>query len=107
MKSTPPGTPTLTVEVVHVTASGVRLVVDGRELFASFKDFPWFEDATIRQLTQIERPAADHLRWPALDVDLELDSLLHPEKYPLVSRLRSNRLSQVSEPATKPRPNSP
>ena len=62
---------------------------------------PWFADASIRQLTQIERPAPDHLRWPALDVDLELDSLLHPEKYPLVSRALPSRHSLVSEP---PRP---
>ena len=96
-----------TVEVVHVTTSGLRLIVDGRELFASFRDFPWFEDATIRQLSQIERPAPDHLRWPALDVDLELDSLVHPEKYPLVSNARSNRPSLVSEPTNNPRTASP
>jgi len=103
MKSTAPGTLTSTVEIVHVTTRGIRLSVDGRELFASFRDFPWFEDATIRQLTEIERPAPDHLRWPALDVDLEVDSLLHPKKYPLVSRARPSRASVVSEPPQSPR----
>ena len=99
MKSAPPGTPTSAVEVLHVTPIGLRLLVDGRELFASFHDFPWFADASIRQLTEIERPGPDHLRWPALDVDLEVDSLLHPKKYPLVSKARPPRASAVSEPS--------
>jgi hypothetical protein len=88
MKSVPTPIPASTAEVLYVTPLGLRLLVDGRELFASFQDFPWFEEASIRQLIEIERPAPDHLRWPALDVDLELDALLHPEKYPLVSKAR-------------------
>ena len=107
MKSSPPGTPTSAVEVVHVTPLGLRLLVDGRELFASFQDFPWFAEASIRQLTEIERPAHDHLRWPALDVDLEVDSLLHPEKYPLVSKARRDRASVVSEPTGSTRKRGP
>jgi hypothetical protein len=27
----------------------------------------------------------NHLRWPALDVDLSLDSIRHPEQFPHVS----------------------
>jgi hypothetical protein len=36
------------------------------------------------KLALIERPSSEHFRWPELDVDLELDSILHPERYPLV-----------------------
>lgn len=46
---------------------------------------------SIRQLTTVERPSADHLYWPELDVDLAVDSLDHPERYPLVSRVRPNK----------------
>ena len=28
----------------------------------------------------------EHLHWPTLDVDLSLDSLKHPEAYPLTAR---------------------
>jgi uncharacterized protein DUF2442 len=65
-----------------------------REVFWEFADFPWFEHATIRQIAQVERPSAHHLYWPALDVDLTLDSLHHPEAYPLVSQARSNKRLQ-------------
>ena len=62
------------------------MLLDGRELFLPFEEFPWFRGATIEQIHDIERPHADHLRWPGLDVDLSVDSIEHPERYPLTSR---------------------
>jgi len=55
-------------------------------LYLPFDDFPWFENATVAQIADIERPGRGHLHWPALDVDLTLDSIEQPERYPLVSR---------------------
>lgn len=89
MRSARRGENTSEVELAGVSGSGIRLLVDGHELNLPFDDFPWFRDATIRQLATIERPAPDHLRWPELDVDLTLDSIEHPERYPLVSRRES------------------
>jgi hypothetical protein len=34
------------------------------------------------------------LYWPALDVDLAVESLDHPERYPLMSAVRSTPRSQ-------------
>jgi len=59
--------------------------VAGRELYLPFDAFPWFREASIAQLACIERPTPDHFRWPDLDVDLSIDSIDHPERYPLVS----------------------
>ncbi len=64
----------------------VWLLLGDRELFASFTDFPWFRNATIAELTHVEWPSPNHLYWPALDLDLAVDSLAHPATYPLVSR---------------------
>jgi hypothetical protein len=63
------------------------LLVGDRERFLSFKDFPWFRDATIGQLINVELPSPHHLHWPDLDIDLAVESLDHPERYPLVSRV--------------------
>ncbi len=86
MKSATRGKGASRVEVTNVSAHGFWLLLDGRELFVSFEDFPWFRDATIRQLTNVERLGADGLRWPDLDVDLHVDSILHPENYPRVAK---------------------
>ena len=79
---------TSTVELSNVSAHGLWLLIDERELYLPFDQFPWFRDATIAQLARIDRPAPDHLRWPDLDVDLSLASIEHPERYPLVSGTR-------------------
>ena len=81
------------VEVTNVPPFGFGLLVDDREVFVSFEAVPWFEDATLRQLAQVERPNPHHLNWPALNVDLAVDSLDHPERHPLVSRASPNKLA--------------
>jgi hypothetical protein len=46
---------------------------------------------------------SEHLFWPDLDVDLAVDSIHHPERYPLVSRVESNKPLQRSVGAGKVR----
>ncbi len=92
MRSVRPGTPTSGVEVTNVSTNGLWLLVDNREHFLAFAQFPWFADATIRQLTRLERPGPHHLYWPDLDVDLAVESIEHPESYPLVSKARSSKV---------------
>lgn len=80
-----PGTLTSQAEVTHVSAHGFWLLLGGEELLLPFADFPWFRDATIAQLCQIERPTANHLYWPALDIDLAVESIRNPAAFPLVA----------------------
>lgn len=91
MKSSQHGGSTLDVEVTNVSSHGFWLLISENERFVSFKAFPWFRDASIAQLTNVELPSPHHLYWPDLDVDLAVDSLDHPERYPLVSQARPNK----------------
>ena len=75
-----------TAEVVSVTAAGVSIIIDGRERFMPFAGFPWFKDATIAQILNVEHDFEDDLRWPDLDVDLHVESIDHPERFPLIWR---------------------
>jgi hypothetical protein len=85
-KSVQHGKNTLAVEVANVSPHGFWLLVDKTEHFVSFDQFPWFRTATIEQLVNVELPAPHHLYWPELDIDLAVESLVHPDQYPLVSR---------------------
>ncbi|MBC7819442.1 MAG: DUF2442 domain-containing protein [Planctomycetaceae bacterium] len=49
----------------------------------SLVELPWFADAAVRQILNVRRPSPDHLYWPDLDVDLSLESIEHPERFPL------------------------
>ena len=84
MKSTKHGTSTSAVEVTNISAHGFWLLLGEREHFVDFDQNPWFKNATVAQILQVEVIHGHHLHWPALDVDLELESLISPEKYPLV-----------------------
>lgn len=104
-RSSPRGTPTSDVELTNVSPHGLWLWLDECEVFLGFGEFPWFADATIHQLGQIERPNPHHLYWPALDIDLAVESLQHPERYPLVSRMAAGAVRErVSQPAKPSRP---
>lgn len=85
-KSEMPGTATSKPEVTNIEKQGFWILLDGRELFLDYEDFPWFLDATIAQILDLERPHAGHLRWPRLDIDLSVESIEHPGRFPLKSR---------------------
>lgn len=87
MKSAGPGSGTSPVEVSNVTADGFHVRLGDEILKVSFTEFPWFRKATTAELREVERPSPDHLYWPLLDIDLAVESIRHPEKFPLVSRV--------------------
>ena len=84
MKSKIAGESTLAVEVLNISKHGFWILVQGREYFLPFEDFPWFRDANIASILNVELLQTHHLYWPDLDIDLELESIESPEKYPLI-----------------------
>ena len=86
MKSATVGNDISKVEIVNVSQHGFWLFVAGREYFHAFADFPWFRGATVRQLFAVELLHEEHLYWPELDVDLDLERIQYPEKFPLISK---------------------
>jgi hypothetical protein len=44
--------------------------------------------AQLKTCEQIIEPVPGHLYWPDLDVDLGLETIRHPERFPLKSRVR-------------------
>ena len=76
---------TLDIEVTNISRHGFWLWLRDRELFVAFAEFPWFERASVAEITNVEWPAPDHLYWPTLDIDLSVPSIEHPEEFPLAS----------------------
>ena len=89
MRSGKRGGATSNVEVEAISRHGIWILVDHEELFLSFEDFPWFQDAPVSGILHVERPRENHLYWPTLDVDLDVDSIRDPRRFPLVSRDRA------------------
>ena len=72
------------VEVLNISRHGLWLFLNGKEFFLPFKDYPWFKRASVEAILNVELLHERHLYWPDLDVDLEIDSLENPDRYPLV-----------------------
>jgi uncharacterized protein DUF2442 len=94
MRSVRRGKRTFGAEVTNVSRHGLWVLLDTRELFLSFDLFPWFREAPIGKVIRVERPSAEHLYWPDLDIDLAVESIEHPERFPLVSAVRPNFMLQ-------------
>ncbi len=84
MKSSKRGKSTSKVKVYALTEHSVWLEVQEKEFFLSYEEYPWFKDCTFNQVANVELLHGHHLYWPDLDIDLDLESLDHPESYPLI-----------------------
>ena len=74
------------VKVLTITSGGVLIEIEEGEFFLPYSRVPWFKNAPISDVLNVEMSGKHSIRWDKLDVDLEIESLLYPEKYPLVAK---------------------
>jgi hypothetical protein len=86
MTSAARGVSTSPVEVTNISQHGFWLLLEDEELFLPFSEFPWFRDVAVGKILHVELPSSNQLYWPELDVDLAVESIRYPERFPLVSR---------------------
>ena len=70
-------------EVTNISHHGFWVFLGDRELFLPFEEFPWFKEAPVEAILNVERPQEHHLYWPSIDVDLTVESIEYPERFPL------------------------
>jgi len=74
------------VAVLTINSQGMMLSVQGQDYFVSYNRVPWLLDARVSSALNVRMSGPRAIEWPELDVDLEIDSLKHPERYPLVMK---------------------
>ncbi len=89
MKSENAGKNTSAVEITNISQHGIWIFVHDKEFFMPFDAFPWFKDAPIGKILNVELHSDTHLYWPELDIDLDTKQIQHPENYPLMSNTKS------------------
>ena len=78
------GANTSLAEFTNIDHFGFWLLVQNKKDFLPYDNFPWFRTATVDQILNVQLLNEQHLHWPALDVDLSLDSLETPSAFPLI-----------------------
>jgi hypothetical protein len=89
VKSVKVGNGTSKPEVLNISPHGFWLFVAEKEYFLDFDHFPWFREASVAQIFNVEFSHGHHLYWPELDVDLDLDRINHPENFPLIASAKA------------------
>ena len=77
------GTHTLDVEVSYISPLGVWILINEKEYYMPFVEFPWFRNASSEHIHNVKEVSPNHYFWEDLDVDLTLDMISNPETYPL------------------------
>ena len=80
------------VSVRSILSDGIFLSVGENDYYISYNRLPWFKNAKISDIFNVEMCGNEGIRWDALDVDLEIESLKYPEKYPLVIKRHVNEI---------------
>jgi hypothetical protein len=62
------------------------LEVLGQDFFLPYHSNPWFKNAKVSDIFNVEMLGKTGIRWDALDVDLAINSLMYPDKYPLIAK---------------------
>ena len=85
MKSQTRGMNTSELEVIRISKEEIWISFQGRELCLPFAHFPWFKDAAAAAIRNVHLIHPDHFHWPDLDVDLSLESIECPDRFPLMA----------------------
>lgn len=74
------------VSVLMINDKGIMLSVKGNDYFISYNRMPWIKNASIMDALNVQMSGRNAIEWPTLNIDLEIDSLKHPERYPLIMK---------------------
>ena len=80
------GTDTLTNSVTNISKYGFWILCHDTEYFIAFSDYPAFKNVPVDQIFNLQCTGNTQLRWPDIDVDIEIDALENPERFPLMYR---------------------
>ena len=77
------GTNTLKSNDFYVSQFGIWIYIENVEYFISFKEYPELRKHTIDEISNFYFDRQNNIHWEELDIDIELDSLKDPKRYPL------------------------
>lgn len=77
---------TTSLEITNISQHGFWLFYEEREHFVPFEKFPWFKDAELNKIFNVQLESKGHFYWPDLDIDLSEQTLRNSEKFPLISK---------------------
>ena len=84
MDSSKIGINTSVCDITGIYDLGFWVLVEGREYFVPFSEYPGFKDSSVNQILKVKYLPPSQLHWVEIDMDIELQALAQPESFPLI-----------------------
>jgi hypothetical protein len=86
MSLSPHGKNTSQIAVTDISPDGIWVLANNEEFFLDYDHFPWFKKGTVEQILNVVEELPGSYHWPELDIDLGIESIRYPERYPLKAK---------------------
>ena len=80
------GTITSDCKLTSINDLGLWILIEDKEYFIPFKDYPGFRASYLDQIFKIRYYPSGQLSWEELDIDIDIKALSEPESFPLIFR---------------------
>jgi len=78
------GNSILGFEITSITKHGIWFLLDNKEYFIPFKEYPQLKRLSIQDILKVRFSPPDHIYWENYDIDIEISALENPKKFKLV-----------------------
>ena len=75
-------------EVSAITPHGLWMLIHDKEYFLDFSTYPWFKKKNLEDIFEVILEHDHLVHWPKLDIDLSLEILEAPQRFPLLAKSR-------------------
>ena len=82
-----PGVTTSAIEVTNISKHGLWLLTADGEHFLAFSGTHGSGMPLSAHILNVEEPSPGHYHWPDLDVDLSLQIIRDPDRFPLKAKV--------------------
>ncbi len=86
MKSNIAGKNISEIEITNISTHGFWLFCRDEEFFMPYKKFPFFKEAPLKKILNFQEISPNHFYWPDLDVDLGMEIIQNPDRFPLIAK---------------------
>lgn len=76
--------------ITAITHLGFYLLVESKEYFIPFTDYPVFKQASVDEIYDFKMLSPRQIYWKKLDCDIELEALEYPEKFVLTFNISNH-----------------
>lgn len=84
MDSLKSGIGTSVCNIAGMNDLGLWVLVEETEYFVPFPDYPGFKESSAGQILNVKFLRPSHLHWDEIDMDIELQTLVQPESFPMI-----------------------